>query len=332
MEYFFPEINYVPGGFEKFYRIQGGTTAFNSFRVIQRNKKPRVISTSEVKEEFLDRFTSKPISMLGLSFETPAVMGILNVTPDSFYDGEKFFTEKQFVEKGLHLLKIGCTVLDIGGESTRPGAKEVSSTIEIERIMGVIKKIKKSVPSAIISVDTRKSIVAEKALEAGASMVNDISAGSFDKEMFEVVAKHRAGICLMHSQGLPENMQNKPHYDEILLDIYDYFEEKITEAQSKGIPREKIVIDPGLGFGKKLHHNLEIINKISLFLGLGLPVMIGISRKSFIGEIISEREPSERLIGSVAAMLTTLNRGVNIVRVHDVKEAADAIKVWNTLN
>ena len=332
MEYFFPEINYGHSGFEKFHIIYGGTTVFNSFRVIQRNKKPRVISTSEVKEEFLNRFTSKPASLLGLSFETPAIMGILNVTPDSFYDGEKFFTEKQFVEKGLRLLKIGCAVLDIGGESTRPGAKEVSSTIEIERIMGVIKKIKKSVPSAIISVDTRKSIVAEKALEAGASMVNDISAGSFDKEMFEVVAKHRAGICLMHSQGLPENMQNKPHYDEILLDLYDYFEEKIAEAQSKGIPREKIVIDPGLGFGKRLHHNLEIINKISLFLGLGLPVMIGISRKSFIGEIISEREPSERLIGSVAAMLTTLNRGVNIVRVHDVKEAADAIKVWNTLN
>lgn len=332
MEYFFPEINYVPSGFEKFYRIQGGTTVFNSFRVIQRNKKPRVISTSEVKEEFLDRFTSKPISMLGLSFETPAVMGILNVTPDSFYDGEKFFTEKQFVEKGLHLLKIGCTVLDIGGESTRPGAKEVPSTIEIERIIGVIEKIKNSVPSAIISVDTRKSMVAEKALQAGATIVNDISAGSFDKEMFEVVAKHRAGICLMHSRGIPENMQNMPYYDDILLDIYDYFEEKIAEAQSKGIPREKIVIDPGIGFGKKLHHNLEIINKISLFLGLGLPVMIGVSRKSFIGEIISKRDPSERLTGSVVAMLASLNRGVNIVRVHDVKEAADAIKVWNTLN
>ena len=332
MEYFFPEINYGSRGFEKFHKIYGGTTAFNSFRVIQRNKKPRVISTSEVKEEFLNRFTSKPISMLGLSFETPAIMGILNVTPDSFYDGERFFTEKQFVEKGLNLLKIGCTVLDVGGESTRPGAKEVPSTIEIERIMGVIKKIKNSVPSAIISVDTRKSMVAEKALGAGASMVNDISAGSFDKKMFEVVAKHRAGICLMHSRGLPENMQDKPNYDEIMLDLYDYFEEKVTEAQSKGIPREKIVIDPGIGFGKKLHHNLEIINKISLFLGLGLPVMIGISRKNFIGEIISEREPSERLIGSVAAMLTTLNRGVNIFRVHDVKEAADAIKVWNTLN
>ena len=198
--------------------------------------------------------------------------------------------------------------------------------------MGVIEKIKDTVPSAIISVDTRKSMVAEKALQAGATMVNDISGGSFDKEMFEVVAKHRAGICLMHSRGIPENMQNMPYYDDILLDIYDYFEEKIAEAQSKGIPREKIVIDPGIGFGKKFHHNLKIINKISLFLGLGLPVMIGVSRKSFIGEIISEREPSERLIGSVAAMLTTLNRGVNIVRVHDVKEAADAIKVWNTLN
>ena len=332
MEYFFPEINYGRSGFEKFHTIFGGTTVFNSFRVIQRNKKPRVISTYDVKEEFLNRFTSKPISMLGLSFETPAIMGILNVTPDSFYDGEKFFTEKQFVKKGLHLLNIGCTVLDVGGESTRPGAKEVSSTIERERVMGVIKKIKNSVSSAIISVDTRKSMVADKALQAGASIVNDISAGSFDKKMFEVVAKHGAGICLMHSQGLPENMQNKPYYDDILLDLYDYFEERIEVAQSKGIPREKIVIDPGIGFGKKLHHNLEIINKISLFLGLGLPVMIGVSRKSFIGEIISERDPSERLTGSVVAMLATLNRGVNIVRVHDVKEATDAIKVWNALD
>ncbi len=332
MKYFFPEINYGPFGFEKFHTIYGGTTIFNSFRVVQRNKKPRVISSSEVKKEFLNRFTSKPNPMLGLRFDAPAIMGILNVTPDSFYDGEKFFTEKQFVEKGLHLLKIGCTVLDVGGESTRPGAKEVPSTLEMERITGVIKKIKNSVPSAIISVDTRKSMVAEKALEAGASIVNDISAGSFDKRMFEVVAKYRAGICLMHSQGVPENMQNKPHYDQILLDLYDFFEGKIAEAQSKGIPREKIVIDPGIGFGKKLHHNLELINKISLFLGLGLPIMLGLSRKSFIGEIIGEREPSERLIGSVAAMLTTLNKGVNIVRVHDVKEAADAIKVWNALN
>ena len=332
MEYFFPEINYGRVGFEKFHRIYGGNKVFNSFRVIQRNKKPRVISTTEVKQEFLDRFISKPISMLGLNFETPNIMGILNVTPDSFYDGEKCFAEKQFVEKGVHLLKLGCSILDVGGESTRPGAKEVASNIEIERIIGVIKKIKNLVPSAILSVDTRKSMVAEKALQAGASIVNDISAGSFDKEMFEVVAKYRAGICLMHSHGLPENMQNNPHYDNILPDLYDYFEEKITKAQSKGIPRNKIVIDPGIGFGKKLHHNLEIINKISLFLGLGLPVMIGVSRKSFIGEIISERDPSERLTGSVVAMLASLNRGVNIVRVHDVKEAADAIKVWNTLN
>ena len=329
MEYFFPEINYVPGGFEKFYRIQGGTTVFNSFRVIQRNKKPRVISTSEVKKEFIDRFTSKPISMLGLSFETPAVMGILNVTPDSFYDGEKFFTEKQFVEKGLNLLKTGCCILDVGGESTRPGAKEVASSIEIERVIGVIKKIKQYAPSAIISVDTRKAIVAEKALQAGASIVNDISAGSFDEKMFGVVAKYKAGMCLMHSQGLPENMQNKPHYENVLLDIYDYLKEKIAEAESTGISRKRIIIDPGIGFGKSFSHNMEIIKKASLFLGLGCPLMIGVSRKSFIGEIICERLHSARLSGSIAAMLKIVNNGAKIVRVHDVKETVDAIKVWS---
>ena len=332
MKYFFPELNYLQGGAEHLYAINGGNTVFNSFRVIERNKESSVISTSEVKQEFLDNFISKPNSTLGLNFDNPIVMGILNVTPDSFYDGEGSFSEKQFVEKGLGLLRAGCCILDIGGESTRPGAKEVSSSNEIERVVGVIKEIKKSVPSATISIDTRKALVAEKALKAGASIVNDISAGSFDKKMFNIVAKYKAGICLMHSKGLPENMQNAPYYDNVLLDIYDYLEEKISEAESKGVSREKIMIDPGIGFGKSLGHNVEIIKNASLFLGLGRPLMIGLSRKSFIDEIISKRLPSERLAGSIAAMLKTLSKGFKIFRVHDVKETADAIKVWNTFN
>ena len=331
MQYFFPEINFVQSEGEHFHTINGGDMVFNSFRVIERNKDAKVISTSEVKKDFLNRFISKPNSTLGLNFETPIVMGILNVTPDSFYDGEGSFSDKQFVEKGLNLLKTGCCILDVGGESTRPGAREVTSSEEIERVVGIIKKIKKYSPSAIISIDTRKAIVADKALQAGASIVNDISAGSFDKKMFDVVAKHKAGICLMHSQGLPENMQDNPYYENVLLDIYDYLEEKITEAESKGISREKIMIDPGIGFGKSFSHNMEIIKKISLFLGLGCPLMIGLSRKSFIGEITSERLPAGRLVGSIAAMLKTLRNGVNIFRVHDVKETADAIRVWNFL-
>ena len=329
MKYFFPEINYLQGEVEHMHTIFGGNTVFNSFRVIERNKGSCIISSSKVKKEFLDRFILKPSSTLGLNFETPIVMGILNVTPDSFYDGERSFSEKQFVEKGLGLLKAGCCILDVGGESTRPGAKEVSSSTEIERVAGVIKKIKKCAPTAIISVDTRKAIVAEEALQAGATIVNDISAGSFDKKMFNVVAKYNAGICLMHSQGLPENMQDDPHYDNVLLDIYDYLNERITEAESKGISRMNIMLDPGIGFGKNSRHNIEIIKKTSLFLGLGRPLMIGLSRKSFIGEIVSERLPSARLAGSIAAMLKTLSNGVNIFRVHDVKETADAIKIWD---
>ncbi len=329
MRYFFPEINVFQSEGEHFHTIHGGDTVFNSFRVIERNKGAKVISTSEVKRDFLNRFISKPNSTLGLNFETPIVMGILNVTPDSFYDGERSFSDKQFVEKGLNLLRTGCCILDVGGESTRPGAREVTFSEEIERVVGIIKKIKKYSPSAIISVDTRKAIVAEQALQAGASIVNDISAGSFDKKMFDVVAKHKAGICLMHSQGLPENMQDKPYYENVLLDIYDYLEEKITEAENKGVSREKIMIDPGIGFGKSFIHNMEILKKISLFLGLGCPLMIGLSRKSFIGEIISEKLPAGRLVGSIAAMLKTLSNGVHIFRVHDVKETADAIRVWN---
>ncbi len=308
MQYFFPELNDFQGGAEHFHTIYGGNIVFNSFRVTERNKGSKVIPTSDVKKEFLKKFISKPISKLGLNFDTTLVMGVLNVTPDSFYDGEQ---------------------LDVGGESTRPGAKEVASSIEIERVIGVIKKIKQSAPSAIISVDTRKAIVAEKALQAGASIVNDISAGSFDEKMFGVVAKYKAGMCLMHSQGLPENMQNKPHYENVLLDIYDYLKEKIAEAESTGISRKRIIIDPGIGFGKSFSHNMEIIKKASLFLGLGCPLMIGVSRKSFIGEIISERLPSARLSGSIAAMLKIVSNGVNIVRVHDVKETVDAMKVWN---
>jgi dihydropteroate synthase len=331
MQYFFPEINNLQGRAEKFFTIYGGKSVFNSFRVVERNKSSRVISTSEVTNEFLSRFISKPNSTLGLNFETPLVMGILNVTPDSFYDGEELFSEKQFVEKGLDLLKIGCSILDVGGESTRPGAKEISSKREIERVIGVIEKIKMSAPSAMISVDTRKALVAEKALQSGASLVNDISAGSFDKKMFNVVAKYKAGICLMHSKGLPENMQNKPYYDNVLFDIYDYFEKKISQAECEGIPKEKILIDPGIGFGKSLSHNIEIIKKVGLFIGLGCPIIIGPSRKSFIGEIIGEKLPSKRLAGSIAAMLVTFSNGVNIVRVHDVKETVDAMKVWNIL-
>ena len=329
MQYFFPEMNYLQDEIKHLHTIYGGNTVFNSFRVIERNKGSSVISSAKVKKDFLNRFISKPNSTLGLNFDTPIIMGILNVTPDSFYDGEGSFSEKQFVEKGLGLLKAGCCILDVGGESTRPGAKEVSSSTEIERVAGVIRKIKKCAPSAIISVDTRKAIVAEKALQVGATIVNDVSAGSFDKKMFNVVAKYNAGICLIHSQGLPENMQDNPHYDNVLLDIYDYLEEKITEAESKGISRMNIMVDPGIGFGKNSRHNIEIIKKAGLFLGLGCPLMIGLSRKSFIGEIVNERLPSARLAGSIAAMLKTLSIGVNIFRVHDVKETADAIKIWN---
>ena len=329
MQYFFPEMNSLQSGGGHFHTVFGRDTNFNSFRVIERNKDAKVISTSEVKKDFLNRFISKPNSTVGLNFETPIVMGILNVTPDSFYDGESSFSDKQFVEKGLRLLQNGCDILDVGGESTRPGAIEVPLGEEIERVVGVIKKIKKCSPSALISVDTRKANVAEKALQAGASIVNDISAGSFDKKMFNVIEKYNAGICLMHSQGLPENMQDKPYYDNVLLDIYDYLEARITEAERKGISREQIIVDPGIGFGKSLRHNLEIIKKVSLFLGLGCPLMLGLSRKSFIGDIISERLPAGRLVGSIAAMLETLRNGVHIFRVHDVKETVDAIKVWN---
>ncbi len=331
MQYFFPELRgNVPGQKNPFF-LGGTQVRFDAFKILERGRSSLTIPAMEAPQDVLETFIRPRSSVFDLDFNKVNIMGILNVTPDSFYDGNDNFKGTDFLKKGFDLIKGGLDILDIGGESTRPGARELPIQIEKQRVSNVIKSIKKFTPKTIISVDTRKSEVAKAAIKAGASIINDVSGTTFDKEILSVASKFGAGICIMHSKGLPENMQSQPFYENVLLDVYDFLKEKFNQAKEAGISEEKIIVDPGIGFGKNLSHNKTLIKNISLFHGLGCPVMVGLSRKSIIGEIVGELNPSNRLGGSLAAVLAVVSRGAHIVRVHDVNETKQAIEVWNSL-
>ena len=331
MQYFFPELLGIVNGPKAPFLLGGTQVKFDSFKIVERGRSSITIPAVEAPQEVLETFIRPRSSIFDLNFNKVNIMGILNVSPDSFYDGKENFRDTDFVKKGLDLIKGGLDILDVGGESTRPGAKEVPVEIEKHRVSSIIKSIKKITPETIISIDTRKSQVAKAALKGGATIINDVSGLTFDSEILSVASEFGSGICIMHSKGLPENMQNQPSYENIVLDIYDFLEERINQAKKAGISEEKIIVDPGIGFGKSLYHNKTLIKNLSLFHGLGCPVMVGLSRKSFIGEIVGELDPSKRLGGSLAALLTAVSRGAHLVRVHDVIETKQAIEVWNSL-
>lgn len=259
----------------------------------------------------------------------PFIMGVLNVTPDSFYDGGKFFDVEKAVDRALQMVEEGAAIIDVGGESTRPGATPVSTQEEMARVLPVIEKLalKVNVP---ISIDTYKAEVAEAALKAGASMVNDISGGRFSKNMKDIVAKYGAGVVVQHIKGKPRNMQKNPQYQDLMAEITDYLRERTRSFEEAGVPSESIVIDPGIGFGKKFEHNFEIIRRIDELKALGYPVLVGHSRKSFIGSVTGA-PPQERLEGSLAVAAVLVWKGVDFLRVHDVKETARVIKVVKAL-
>jgi len=256
------------------------------------------------------------------------LMGILNVTPDSFSDGGRFFDQTDAVLHAYQMVKDGADIIDVGGESTRPGAEPVSVEEELRRVVPVVRKIrqKSAVP---ISVDTYKSKVAIEALNAGANIVNDISGLHFDEKMADVIAEKRASVVVMHIKGSPKDMQANPHYDNVVKEIYDYLASAVDAAKKKGI--KQILIDPGIGFGKSVEHNLELINSLEEFRGIGVPILIGVSRKSFIGKIL-ETPVETRLEGTAAAVTASILHGADIIRVHDVREmrrvalVADAIR------
>jgi dihydropteroate synthase len=277
----------------------------------------------------LNKITSKRNNIFNLNFKNPILMGVLNVTPDSFSDGGKYNTTFRALDHVKNMIDFGAHIIDVGGESTRPGAKSVSEQDEIVRVSETIQSIKKKYPNQLISLDTRKSKVMQHGISIGVDMLNDVSALDFDQLSYQVVKDSGKPIILNHSQGIPENMQNNPTYDNVLLDIFDYFENKIKFLKDNGIKDEQIIIDPGIGFGKTLEHNLEIISKISIFHSLGYPIMVGPSRKSFIGKIMGEKDNPQRLGGTIASVLYSYLQGIQLFRVHDIQETNEALKVYS---
>ena len=254
------------------------------------------------------------------------IMGILNVTPDSFSDGGQFFNKDRAVEQAFRMIEDGADIIDVGGESTRPGAAEVSVKEEIKRVVPIIKAITKQA-SVPVSIDTYKASVADAAVSAGASMINDISGLRFDPEMPDLAAKSKVPVVIMHIQGTPKNMQRHPYYKALIPEIMDYLREGISIARRSGISDEKIIIDPGIGFGKTVAHNLEIINRLNEFSGFEKPILLGHSRKSFIGSILDDAPVTDRLEGTAAAAAIGIFNGANIIRVHDIKEMARVARI-----
>ena len=259
------------------------------------------------------------------------IMGILNITPDSFSDGGLYYTKNKAVDHALKMHDEGADIIDIGGESTRPGAEAVSLEEEMKRVVPVIEELAKRL-TIPLSIDTYKSRIAHAALSAGASLVNDISGLKFDPEMSAVVASHKVPIAIMHIKGTPKNMQKNPSYTALIPEILDYLRRGLECARSAGIDEDNIIIDPGIGFGKTVEHNLEIIRRLNEFSGFEKPILIGPSRKSFIGKILNDLPVTERLEGTAAAAAIGIFNGANIIRVHDitamvrVAQVADKIK------
>lgn len=307
------------------WRLAGGWTGFSSFELLERGTAARVVQDAPL--EVIGALTAPRPPVLGLSMDAPRIMGIVNVTPDSFSDGGRW-NEDGGIAHGRALIAEGAHILDIGGESTRPGAAAVPVPEEIARTRPAIGALSRE---AAVSVDTRKAEVARAAVAAGAGLVNDVSGFDFDPGMPAAVAETGAAVCLMHARGLPENMQDDPRYGDVLLDVYDALAERIARAEAAGIPRDRIVIDPGIGFGKTLEHNLAILRRISLYHGLGVPVLLGASRKRFVGTLGGTETAAQRDPGSLAVTLAAAQQGIQIHRVHDVAGTRQGLALWQAI-
>lgn len=263
-----------------------------------------------------------------VDLEQPIVMGILNITPDSFFDGGRYFDEKTLLVQVAKMIEEGASIIDIGGMSSRPGAEIIDEKEEIKRIIPAIKAIKKQFPEAILSLDTFRFEVASAGVAEGVGMINDISAGSFEDNFFQNIAQLNVPYVLMHMQGIPENMQHNPDYDDVVKVVLHFLINKIEQLRSFG--QKDIIIDPGFGFGKTIEHNYKLLNKISIFKMLEAPILVGLSRKSMIYKVL-ETNPENALNGTTALHMVALQNGARILRVHDVKAAVETIKLYNIL-
>ena len=304
-------------------QFQGGSLGFDYMWSHERGRDPIKVHALDYDEDVLAPFMKEA----ELAANGTQIMGIVNVTPDSFSDGGQYNGEDA-VRHARTLVEAGAHILDFGAESTRPGAETVPIHEEMQRLEAVFDALDSfGVPT---SIDTRKAQIADEAIGMGATMINDVSALSFDPEMAEVVAQAGVHLCMMHAQGDPKTMQDKPTYDNVLLDVYDYLEARITFAEDAGIDRSNIIVDPGIGFGKTLAHNISILKHVAIFHGLGCPLLVGASRKRMIGDI-GGGEADSRLGGSLAIALDLARKGVQIIRVHDVYESVQAIKLQNAI-
>jgi dihydropteroate synthase len=324
----------------RFYiRPLGGLTplAFASAEVIERaggSLRRRIVSTRDLvqappagAEPILQRLRAERIPIAGCAFDRTLLMGVVNVTPDSFSDGGRYFDPGAAIAHGLQLEAEGADILDVGGESTRPGAEPIPVEDECRRVLPVVEGLVRQA-RAPISIDTRNAEVMRRAAATGARIVNDVSALTHDPASMQVAAQIGLPVILMHAQGDPRTMQHNPTYADVALDIYDWLEARIAACERAGIARERLVVDPGIGFGKTLAHNLAMLGSLSILHGLGCAVLVGASRKSFIAKLTGA-PPGERLPGSLAAALLAASQGVQIVRIHDVAATRQALAVWD---
>lgn len=307
--------------------LAGGPMWFTHAACHSRHQPPVVVPLAEVPAAVLAALSAPRAPVAGLSLDRPRLMGILNVTPDSFSDGGLFHAPETALAHAGRLAREGADLIDIGGESTRPGAETVPEADEIARTAPMIAAIRAGFGGPI-SIDTRKAAVARAALAAGADMLNDVSALSYDPAMAGLAVQSGVPICLMHAQGSPDVMQIAPRYDDVLLDVYDTLAAHVATALAAGISRDKIVVDPGIGFGKTLAHNLTLLSGLSLFHGLGCAILLGASRKRFIGTLGGGEQARDRAPGSVGVALAAVAQGVQILRVHDMADTRQALTLW----
>lgn len=316
--------------------LAGGPLGFSEVEVLQRDAAPYLLPVAAAAAlfpgagELVERISALRAPRPGIVAGRAAVMGVLNVTPDSFSDGGRLAHPDAAVAQGLALIEAGADIVDIGGESTRPGADPVPAPAELDRVMPVLEGLVAAGCPVPISVDTRRAAVARAALDAGAVLFNDVSALTHDPDSPGVAAT-APGVCLMHARGDPRTMQDDPRYDDVLLDVYDFLVARLEAAAAAGVDRARILVDPGIGFGKTMTHNLALMARLSLFHGLGCPVLLGASRKRFIGTLSGVADPARRVAGSIAAALAGVAAGVQVLRVHDVAETVQAVRVWQAV-
>ena len=277
----------------------------------------------------LKKIKLKKKNFANLDFQKiPNIMGVLNLTPDSFSDGGKFNSKKKGINHALQMFRSGANIIDVGGESTRPGSISVNEKLEWRRLEKIIRSLSKKIP---LSLDTRKSEIMERGIKCGVKIINDVSGFAFDDKTLNILKKYKIPFVIQHSQGTPENMQNRPSYKNELLDIYDFFEDKIKFLRSIGIKHNNIIIDPGIGFGKNLKHNMNLITNISIFHSLGFPILVGNSRKRFIKNLTGKNDTRNRVGGTVASSIYLMMQGIQILRIHDVNELLQGLKVFKEL-